>query len=263
MNTPLPWNRRSYGVTSIAGFTLIELAVSLFIISLILGAILVPLATQIEQRQISETQKTLDDIKEALTGFALANNYLPCPDTTGDGVADPATPPVVAAACPSAEGFLPWVTLNVGQSDAWGNRFRYRVAPDFTNTVLSPCTLGDFRLGLCKTGNITIQTRDATKTAVPLASNVVAVVISHGKNGYGATTASGIVKPTAPGINVDETLNAAPPGTTFLSRTLTGVSGTCSDGPPMGQPHCEFDDMVMWLSSYTLFSRMVAAGKLP
>ena len=72
-----------------AGFTLIELAVSMFIIALLLGAVLVPLATQVEQRQVSETQKTLDDAKEALVGFALANGYLPCPDTTGDGIADP------------------------------------------------------------------------------------------------------------------------------------------------------------------------------
>ena len=56
------------------GFTLIELAVSIFIIALVLGAILVPLATQVEQRQISETQKTLEDAKEALLGFALANS---------------------------------------------------------------------------------------------------------------------------------------------------------------------------------------------
>ena len=34
------------------GFTLIELAVALFIIVLVLGSLLVPLATQVEQRQV-------------------------------------------------------------------------------------------------------------------------------------------------------------------------------------------------------------------
>ena len=61
------------------GFTLVELAISIFIIALLLGSILVPLATQVEQRQVSETQKKQDEIKEALIGFALANAYLPCP----------------------------------------------------------------------------------------------------------------------------------------------------------------------------------------
>ena len=132
------------------GFSLVEIAIAIFIIALLLGSILVPLQTQVEQRQVSETQKALEDIKEALIGFAISNSYLPCPDTTGDGVADPATP----GACPSAEGFLPWVTLNVSQGDVWGNRFRYRVSPEFTNTPLDvfgltrPTNSGAVTLGL-------------------------------------------------------------------------------------------------------------------
>ena len=82
-------SRKPAGVASIwppskhLGFTLVELAISIFIIALLLGSILVPLATQVEQRQISETQKTIEEIKEALIGFALANSYLPCPDSNG------------------------------------------------------------------------------------------------------------------------------------------------------------------------------------
>lgn len=242
-----------------SGFTLIELAVSMFIIALLLGAVLVPLATQVEQRQISETQKTLEDTKDALVGFALANGYLPCPDTTGDGIADPATS---TATCPNTEGFLPWATLNVGQGDAWGNRLRYRISPEFSSPPSSPCTLLDNRIGLCKTGAITVNTRNATKTTQALASNVVAVIISHGKNGYGATGTDGTIRPMPPAANVDETSNADPPGTIFLSRTKSSDSGTCSDSV-VGQPYCEFDDIVAWVSTYTLFNRMVAAGKLP
>lgn len=67
------------------GFTLIEVAVVLFIVTILLGSILIPLATQVEQRQISDTQKTLEEIREALIGFAVVNGYLPCPDTDNDG----------------------------------------------------------------------------------------------------------------------------------------------------------------------------------
>jgi type II secretory pathway pseudopilin PulG len=252
--------KTKWSIRGDVGFTLIELAVSLFIVALLLGAILVPLATQVESRQIGETQKTLEETKDALMGFAVSNGYLPCPDTTGDGIADPATP----GACPNAEGFLPWVTLNVGQSDAWGNRLRYRVSPEFTNTPSSPCTAGDGRIGLCKTGNITINTRDAVKNSIILSGNVAAVILSHGRNGYGAISTDGFARLAPPGVNVDEALNANPPGTAFLSRTATMPSSNCSDGPSSSAPpHCEFDDLVVWLSSNILFNRMVAAGKLP
>ena len=68
-----------------SGFTLIEMGVALFVIALLLGSIMVPLATQVEQRQISETEKTLEEIREAIIGYTLANGYLPCPDRTSGG----------------------------------------------------------------------------------------------------------------------------------------------------------------------------------
>ena len=137
------------------GFSLIEVAVVMFIIVLLLGSILIPLTTQVEQRQISDTQKQMEDIKEALIGFAIANSYLPCPDSVGnDGVSDPNA----AGPCTNAFGNIPWATLNMPRGDAWGNRFRYRVAPEFTNTpATGDCLTNDGRLGLCDTGNITIN----------------------------------------------------------------------------------------------------------
>lgn len=244
----------------VRGFTLVELAVALFIIALLLGSILVPLGTQVEQRQISDTQKTIEEIKEALIGFAIANRYLPCPDTTGDGVADPTTP----GTCPSFEGFVPWVTLNVAQGDAWGNRLRYRVASEFTNTPLTDgsCATSDGQLGLCDSGNITINTRSSAKVIQALASNVVAVIISHGRNGYGATSTDGTARASVPAANVDEAANVDS-NATFAYRTRTEASSTCSDTATPPNAYCEFDDIVLWVSAYTIFNRMVAAGKLP
>lgn len=241
------------------GFTLIEMAVAVFIIALLLGSILVPLTTQVEQRQIADTQKLMEEIKDALLGFAAANSYLPCPDTTGDGIADPAAPGV----CPNAAGFVPWATLNVAQGDAWGNRFRYRVTPEFTNTpVAGTCANPDGRIGLCDTGNINVNTPNpATKVAQTLAINVAAVILSHGRNGYGAVSTAGTAQPAAPGVNADEITNAAA-GATFVSRALTPSTTACSD-TVAGQPFCEFDDIVTWVSPFTLFNRMIAAGRLP
>src|SRR3954452_9115840 len=39
------------------GFTLVELAVVVAVIALLVGSMLIPLATQVEQRNISQTQK--------------------------------------------------------------------------------------------------------------------------------------------------------------------------------------------------------------
>ena len=61
------------------GFTLIEMAVAMFIIALLLGSILVPLQTQIESRNFESTQRMLDQAREAIIGFAAANGRLPCP----------------------------------------------------------------------------------------------------------------------------------------------------------------------------------------
>lgn len=260
-------------MTPCSGFTLIEMAVAVFILALLLGSILVPLATQVEQRQIADTQKTMEEIKEALLGFAVANNYLPCPDTDGDGISNPAAAPpafpAVPVTCTSAVGWLPWVTLNVAQGDAWGNRFRYRITtPEFTNTpVAVSCVAGDGRIGLCDTGNITVNTRIVTtapaKVVQALATSAVAVIISQGRNGYGATSTDNIARNAVPAANVDETTNANSAGTTFWSRSPIGATGNCSDTANPAIPFCEFDDIVTWVSAFTIFNRMVAAGKLP
>ncbi len=48
------------------GFTLIEMAVVLVIVGLLLGGMLVPLATQMETDRRKETTATLESIREAL-----------------------------------------------------------------------------------------------------------------------------------------------------------------------------------------------------
>ncbi len=51
----------------------------LMIVGLLLGGLIVPLSAQMDQRRATETQKTLEEIKEALTGYAVINGQLPCP----------------------------------------------------------------------------------------------------------------------------------------------------------------------------------------
>src|SRR5674476_118691 len=120
-----------------AGFTLIEMAMVLMIVGLLLGGMLVPLSAQMDQRNVSDTQKTLSEIKDALIGYALANGQLPCPAVptiatgqAGAGIAQ--TPPCTGA---SSTGVLPWATLGVNETDAWGDRYTYRVTPEFADAI--------------------------------------------------------------------------------------------------------------------------------
>ena len=54
------------------GFSLIELAIAVFIMALLLGSILVPLQSQIRSRKLDETQRILDQAREALLGYVAA-----------------------------------------------------------------------------------------------------------------------------------------------------------------------------------------------
>lgn len=236
------------------GFNLIEMTVVLAVISLLVGSILVPLATQVEQRQISDTEKTLEEIKDALLGFALANGYLPCPDKTtaaGAGIApnvpnDGIEDVTAAGACvATTQGNVPWATLGVGAADVWGNRFRYQVTSAFSQRA--PAAGGNFSLS--SAGTITVCS--ATGCAAQHTSDAVAVIISLGKNGLGAINATTGVANPAP-TSADENENLVGPSQ-FMSRTITPASATAG----------EFDDIVIWISKYTLFNRMVATGKLP
>ena len=228
------------------GFTLIELAVTMFIIALLLGSILVPLATQVEQRQISETQKKQEDIKDALTGYAVANGYLPCPAISASNGLEDRTAGVCTG---NRQGFLQWETLGVSKLDAWGRIYRYSVTLAFASST-TPFTLST-------AADITIQTRDTAGALATLSSNVPVVVLSQGKNGYGSIDNQGTAQALPsdwPASNTDENTNASG-STTFVSRTAQAANTTGTGG--------EFDDLLVWQSRYVLLNRMVAAGKLP
>jgi prepilin-type N-terminal cleavage/methylation domain-containing protein len=241
----------------IRGFTLVEIAIAIFIITILLGSILVPLTTQVEQRQVSETQKMLEDIKEALVGHAVAKGHLPCPDrtsggvggandTANDGVEDYGTPTAGVCFSTTATGNVPWVTLGLGASDPWGNRFRYRVHSAYAQR--SPAA--PFNLATATNLTVTATSGGVLLTAAN-PDGAVAVIVSHGKNGFGAMNAlTNTVRP-AP-LNGDELDNSVG-GTSYTSRVIVRTDN----------PTTEFDDIVAWLGKYTLFNRMVAAGKLP
>lgn len=239
-------NKLSYKQPS--GFTLVEIAIVLLILGLLLGGMLMPLSKQMEQRRIEQTQKSLDEINQALMGFAIANGYLPCPadPTVASGAAGAGQARArTASACTGGNhGVLPWATLGVNETDAWGNRYTYRVTAIFADTTDgTPC--GTPRAGvsfeLCSAGDANIR---ATSGGTTLATGIPAVVVSHGKNGAGAYNTSGIQLTVS--ADADEAENSDADAE-FVNKTNTNT----------------YDDIVAWTIPNTLFNRMVAAGKLP
>lgn len=235
-----------------AGFTLIEMAVAMFVLALLLGSILVPLTTQVETRQIAETQKTMDEIRDALFGFAATNGYLPCADRqTGSGANDGAEDfDAATGLCSlisgsglnkSSTGNVPWVTLGLGNQDAWGNRFRYTVLELYARR--SPAS--SFFLGT--SGGLRVCTSALCTTT--LTTTAAAVIISHGKNGYSAYNANTNTANIA-ATSADE-LGNANNDRDAITRTQSNIASA------------EFDDIVAWISKPILNSRMIAAGRLP
>lgn len=250
------------------GFTLIELAIVLAVVGLVIGGLLIPLGMQIEQHKIRETQKALEEIKEALVGYALSHvaadgkPYLPCPDADGDGLEDAR----VTGVCPSFEGRVPRATLGTARTDGWGRQFRYRVEPSFSNNLTG------FVLNTSPSPSLKVCSSSAACSTTVIANGLPAVIVSHGRNGYGARDDQGSVVAVPAAVSTDEMENingrnnpgagnsnpdtadsAAASRLDFVSRIQT-ESGTVSD---------EFDDLVAWLSPGILFNRMVAAGRLP
>ncbi len=229
------------------GFTLVEIAVVLLIVALLMGGLVPTLSGQIERRRVSETSKQLDEIQQALIGYAVINGRLPCPAApNATGVESPAG----GGICTNLHnGFLPAATLGLPGTDsagyavdAWGNRIHYAVTgwgPNTFTTSNGMSTKGISNLSpdllVCSTAP---STPGSCNSGTSLTSNgVPAVIFSTGKNG-------------PLGNGPDEQANLDGTNVTFVSHT------------PTASPN-EFDDLVIWISPNILVSRMVATGKLP
>ncbi|MGB8337305.1 MAG: type II secretion system protein [Burkholderiales bacterium] len=222
------------------GFTLTEVAIVLLIIGLVAASMLGPLSKQIEQKRISETQKLLDDNRDALLGFAASHGYLPCPAVSAtDGTEGPRS----GGVCNNLRGYLPWVVLGTTKSDSWGRLLRYSVTSQFANSAVKP--------PFSAAGAYTIVSSSSPVTN--LATLVPVVILSHGANGNGATLDNGTPTTNPSSTNVDEQTNLTST-TTFVSRVPT-ENAAATGG--------EFDDIVTWISVPILFNRMVTAGQLP
>ena len=275
-------NRHTYKVHH--GFTLLELTMVLFIISLLVSGFLVPLSQSVIQKERADTQEKLDEIKEALYGFTVSNGRLPCPDcrsnaigncpgtgTANDGIEDQdalgncAADTNIGAAGNVVEGNLPWVTLGTSQYDAWQSWFTYGVS-DFAADEIGSGTAGcagtenTATLATCATGLITIIDKGAVPAVCPVpaeadvAQEVIAVVVSHGSNITRATVPAATPGLIDAPVLCSETENA--------NQDANFVSSDFHD-PQNNTNQFGIDDMIIWISPNVIKNKLIQAGRLP
>jgi prepilin-type N-terminal cleavage/methylation domain-containing protein len=224
--SPRVSTRLSCSLPCHAGFSLLELAIVLFILSLLLGGPIMPLSAQREARQWRMAEHGLADIHAALLGYAILHGHLPCPDwesssqQPGYGVA------VDHCATLASEGFLPFKSLGLENGlDPWGHRWRYRVDRQFANAAAPIAIDTDFS-GEDRLKIVNLQNEDLTTNA----ERPVVIIYSVGPNGR------------ADGENA----------------SFEAGGGRYQSGPPTP----EFDDQMRWLARPALMSRLVAAGRM-
>lgn len=251
------------------GFTIFELAVAMFLMTLLLGSIFIPLQAQLDLRKTDETEARLAAAREALLGYAAAHGYFPCPADAASSGQEAVDTDHTSGRCRSYHGFLPAAALGFSApdghgyvSDGWGtdwNRIRYAVS----NQSIGP------------TGNTNALTRvNGMRTAGIASLSDPALSLFHvceSARGVSPATgcgSAGTLVSTAPvviwssggnaasgGVSADEMQNPNPQGGSadriFVSRVRSNTAGN------------EFDDIVTWIPMPILIGRMLSAGQLP
>lgn len=280
------------------GFTLIELAIALAIVSLLLGGISVPLSKRIAEQQYAETQASIDKAMEALIGFALLNKRLPCPDistsTTDnrDGFEDTSA---AAGGCRAGAntgsldyslaydatgaswGDLPWKTLGLSPldgADAWNNRLRYAVVSFFADPMptlkTNIGTASNTLIVLCSSGSGVAPPGCLASTSYQISNDVAFVVYSVGANGWGGTKISALnsSKPftsaqlaAAP----DEAINAPEKKTGSNAAAITARAQflTRERTDDANSTSGIYDDLLGYMPKAKLLSRLINAGLYP
>ena len=241
------------------GFTLFEIVIVLAILGVLIAGLAIPISTQVQLRRYEDTRKLLADAKDALLGFASANGRLPCPaSATTNGLESFAAGGNAANGnCSNFyDGFLPGAALGLSPldtagyvPDAWGNRVRYAVMDSSAShtltqangvqlTTMTTMSTRTF-LNICASGTGVTGTTCGAAATNQMTNQAPFVVISLGPNGAVAATST------------DETKNTDGDPVFVMHEPAPASGGN------------EFDDIVTWASLNTLFSRLIAGGKLP
>ena len=278
-------------MTRARGFSLVELAIVLFIVGLLMLSLMSTLSSQVEQRSFEDTRRRLEQARELVLSFAIVKGRLPCParsNSAGMEVRVADTDAVVAdrGKCQDAGGvvdyyggapggavggLLPAATIGYQQVDsagfaidAWSNRLRYVVANMVTNCSGIPTTPHFTNSTNLRANGITCQPNDLI--VCRSATGIVANDCGPAANQI-MTTSLVVVIIYSTGKNFASAQTAAiaaAAGRIDEAANLNGDRVFVFHTPnPGGAANGEFDDQFTWITVGELYGKLIAAGALP
>jgi len=235
-------------------------------VMLILGFLLAGLFTALGEsdtnRRRSEAKTQIDNIVEALYGYAQTTGRIPCPAiATSDGLESYRNS---NRSCRRPHGFVPASTLGLQGTvnannlltDPWGNPYRYSVAtyPSGPNQPITafttvPGTQTQFANNGLPAGDANLLCVSAeVACGAPILTDIApALVYSMGED-FGLVPSTTYQEENA-SQRVAGYLMAT--DNNFVTRDYAAEGAN------------QFDDILVWMSVNTLNSRLIAAGKLP
>jgi prepilin-type N-terminal cleavage/methylation domain-containing protein len=191
-----------------SAFTLLELSIVLIISSIIITGSIGLSGTAIKNAKIDTTNNRLEKIEQALLAYVRINKRLPCPASLYDIETDStyASQKGVAGVCDldNIDGIFTSITTNadalvygalpaktLGLSieyakDGFKNKFSYVVPKGLTEIYgINPGFEG-LDMTVSSNSPITVNETLSGSPGTSISSKVAYVIISHGKNGYGA-----------------------------------------------------------------------------
>ena len=252
---------QNYFKARLKGFSLLEMSIVMLIVGLLLSGLFAALGSSDESRRRSEATTKLQQIEEALYGFAQANGRLPCPAiATSPANLLGRESPAGGGDCSDANGFIPVATLGIQGEvnnlglllDPWGEPYRYSVSilgPLGSRVFTSSAALrAQFTAGPLPTGDPLLcvaELIDCRTQATQLTNSAPAVMFSVGAS---ISVASALEAENAENLVAGYPM---PADVDFVSTTYA------EDGANA------FDDILIWLSPNVLVTRMISAGQLP
>ena len=231
-----------------AGFSLLEMAIVLFIVSLLLGGLLMSVTSTQEINRRRDTDSNLTEYLDALYGFAQAMGRLPCPATAASNGAEA---PLGGGVCTQQHGFIPSATLGLtgpvnGNGllfDEWLNPFRYSVSTSNGSAFTTANGMRNTTIGALAPD---LRVCTAAACATTVVDSVPLLILSMGADWN-----------TFDAADIDETENSG-------EATIAGYRhGNDSDFVSAAYIEDTFDDQISWMSPSILYTRMIAAGQLP
>lgn len=128
--------KRKSSAYGACGFTLIELAVILFIVGALSIGIISGIKAQLNTAKLVETRTQTERVKQAILHFVRTNQYAPCPDISGLGNTGYGQENRSGGVCSASYGEVPFEDLGLSEAevkDTWGNKLAYAVNTQVTN----------------------------------------------------------------------------------------------------------------------------------